>query len=66
MLEQFRTMKTYRAEFSAWQQEHDALAPREGDPAPDFELMDVTGDHIVRLSDYQGKMPVALIFGSFT
>lgn len=66
MLEQFRTMKAYRAEFSAWQQEHDALAPKVGDPSPGFELRDVTGEYHVRLSDFQNEKPVALIFGSFT
>lgn len=49
-----------------WQRRYDALAPKVGDPAPDFELSDVEGRHSVRLSDYRGRMPVALIFGSFT
>ena len=37
-----------------------------GDPATDFELQ--THDHSasVRLSDYQGDRPVALVFGSYT
>ncbi len=41
------------------------LAP--GDPAFDFELprLDVDGE-TVRLSDYAGRRPVALIFGSYT
>jgi hypothetical protein len=67
-----RTVK-YRREFSAWQEKHDALAPKVGDPAPDFELSDVSGEHRdvsdghrVRLSDFQGDKPVALVFGSFT
>jgi len=59
------TLKT-RKEATAWQKKHDVLAPRVGDIAPDFELCDVNGENPVRLSDYQGKKPVALIFGSFT
>ena len=50
----------------AWQKRYDALAPRVGDPAPDFELGDVDGEHSVRLSDFQGRKPVVLVFGSFT
>jgi peroxiredoxin len=44
----------------------DAKAPKAGDSAPDFELLDVNGNNPVRLSDYEGKKPVGLIFGSFT
>lgn len=50
----------------ARQLELDANAPQTGDEAPDFELKDVNGENSVRLSDYQGRKPVALIFGSFT
>jgi hypothetical protein len=55
-----------RKKAAAWQKQYDAQAPKAGDIAPDFELRDVDGDHPVRLSDYQGQKPVALIFGSFT
>jgi peroxiredoxin len=55
-----------RSEASAWQKQYDALAPKVGDTAPDFELSDIQGENPIRLSDYQGKKPVALIFGSFT
>lgn len=41
-------------------------APKAGDPAPDFTLTDVSGERRVTLSDFQGKKPVALVFGSFT
>jgi len=34
--------------------------------APDFELRDVNNENAVRLSDFRGKKPVALVFGSFT
>ena len=50
----------------AWQKKFDAMAPRVGDQAPDFELTDVSGDKRVRLSEFQGRKPIALIFGSFT
>lgn len=40
-----------------------ALEP--GAPAPDFELKDQTGQP-VRLSDYQGKKAVVLVFYPFT
>lgn len=60
-----RTMH-YRKEHTAWQARYDAHAPKAGDPAPDFQLSDVDGEHSVRLSDFQGKTPVVLVFGSFT
>ncbi len=56
----------YRRAERNWQRKWDALAPKKGEPAPDFELWDVEGKVSVRLSDFRGKKPVALIFGSFT
>ena len=46
--------------------ELEKLAPKVGDPAPDFTLHDVSGKASFTLSDFQGEKPVALIFGSFT
>ena len=66
MLGLIRRTNHYRKEHAAWQKTYDALAPRAGDPAPEFELRDVTGEQNVRLSDFQGQKPVALVFGSFT
>ena len=41
--------------------------PKRGEPAPDFELSHVDDPHkVVRLSDFAGKKPVALLFGSYT
>ena len=60
-----RTMR-HRKEHGEWQARYDAHAPKAGDPAPDFELSDVDGEHSVRLSDFRGKKPVVLVFGSFT
>ena len=50
----------------AWQRKYDPPAPKVGDVAPDFELRDSNGENPVRLSDFKGKKPVALVFGSFT
>ncbi len=56
----------HRQKSKAWQKKYDALAPKAGDTAPNFELHDVNGENPVRLSDFQGQKPVALIFGSYT
>ncbi|NIM95290.1 MAG: hypothetical protein GTO18_16465 [Anaerolineales bacterium] len=55
-----------RKEATAWQQRYDSLAPKVGDFAPDFELLDVNGKNPVRLSSLRDQKPVALIFGSYT
>ena len=55
-----------RKQANAWQKRHDPHAPKVGDVAPDFELRDSAGENSVRLSDYRGIKPVALVFGSFT
>ena len=55
-----------RQDGKSWQQRYDAKAPRAGDLAPDFELADADGANPIRLSDFRGHKPVALIFGSFT
>jgi hypothetical protein len=55
-----------RKEFKLWQEHYDALAPKGGDMAPDFELRDTNNENPMRLSDFQGQKPVALIFGSYT
>ena len=59
-------MRQYRQIETAWQDNFDALAPKRGDIAPDFELRDVKGENPVRLSDFKGSKPVALVFGSYT
>ena len=58
----FQFMKKERA----WQNKYEANAPKPGDTAPDFELSDSNGENPVRLSEYHGRKPVALVFGSFT
>jgi hypothetical protein len=46
--------------------EREALAPAVGADAPDFELPQLGGAERVRLSQFRGRKPVALIFGSYT
>jgi hypothetical protein len=66
MLKFIQRTRHYRQEHAAWQKKYDALAPKAGDLAPDFELSDASGEQSVRLSDFEGQTPVALVFGSFT
>ncbi len=61
-----KMMIRYRDEYRRWQAEHDALAPKAGDMAPDFELRDANGQHTVKLSDFRDREPVVLVFGSLT
>ena len=58
--------RRWRKKHKARQTQLDALAPKHGDIAPDFELRNANGQNPVRLSDSRGQKPVALIFGSFT
>ena len=44
----------------------ETLAPAVGEPAPDFDLPMLGRGERVRLSDFRGRRPVALIFGSYT
>jgi len=50
--------------------EREAAARESGPPidalAPDFELPEVGTKHQVRLSDFRGKTPVVLVFGSYS
>ena len=59
-------MARFRKRFKAWQKKMDALAPKAGNAAPDFELRDTNGENAMHLSDFRGKKPVALAFGSYT
>ena len=45
----------------------DLMTPKvaPGDPSYQFELPRDTGE-IVRLADFAGRLPVALVFGSYT
>ena len=57
---------SYRSKVMKKQLALNKLAPKVGDMAPDFTLSDTSGTESVTLSDFRGKKPVALIFGSFT
>lgn len=46
--------------------ERDETGPKVGEPAPDFCLKRLSSEERVRLSSFQGKQPVAMVFGSYT
>jgi len=41
-------------------------APAVGQNAPDFALKFLHGEKTIKLSDFKGKKPVVLVFGSYT
>jgi hypothetical protein len=55
-----------RDEAMAWRKANEPNAPKAGDLAPDLLLSDASGKNAVQLSQFRGKRPVALVFGSFT
>ena len=62
----FTKAMLYRTAEKSWQQKHDPNTPQVGDLATDFELFDPSGEKSFRLSDFKGKRPVVLLFGSYT
>ena len=44
----------------------DETGPRVGEEAPDFHLKRLGSEERVRLSDFRGRRPMALAFGSYT
>ena len=56
----------FRKSLMPAQKKINAKAPKAGDMAPDFTLYDIEGKNAVTLSDFRGKKPVALVFGSYT
>jgi hypothetical protein len=60
------SMQQARAAEIDWQLAADRKAPKVGELAPDFALEDPSGRTRVRLSDFRGQRPVALMFGSYT
>ena len=44
----------------------DETGPKVGETAPDFSLKRLGSEEQVRLSDFRGRRPVALAFGSYT
>lgn len=57
---------SYRGKVMKQQLALNKRAPKAGDTAPDFTLSDISGKESVTLSQFRGKKPVALVFGSFT
>lgn len=66
IIKEFRFNIGFRKSLMLAQKELDAKAPRAGELAPDFRLYDIEGKNPVTLSDFRGKKPVALVFGSYT
>ena len=56
----------YRKTLMTEQKKLDSKAPKVGDIAPDFTLYGIEGKDSVTLSEFRGKKPVALVFGSYT
>lgn len=54
------------SEFSPRREQARNQVPQPGDEAPDFELQSPDGKNTIKLSSFQGKKPVVLIFGCFT
>ena len=46
--------------------EQEAAGPKVYEDAPDFALRTLDGKRIVKLSDFKGREPVVLVFGSYT
>lgn len=62
--EMMESMNKRRQEMRGQNQE--AGGPNVGQEAPDFTLRTLDGDRTVKLSDFRGKKPVILVFGSYT
>jgi hypothetical protein len=62
----FKKAWFYRSTEVAWAKKHNPNTPKVGEPAVDFELFDPSGEKRFRLSDFEGKKPVVMIFGSYT
>jgi len=66
LVDDLRFVLGYRQRVMPFQKQLDRQAPKAGDLAPDFTLTDSSGTDTIKLSQFQGVRPVALIFGSFT
>jgi len=66
MVTEVKTIKEYWTKEVRRQKVLEPNVPKVGEMAVNFTLTDSSGEHTVTLSDFQGKKPVALIFGSFT
>ena len=66
LIDDLRFIIQYRNRVMPVQKKLNRQAPKAGDLAPDFTLTDSTGTEAVTLSQFRGRKPVALVFGSFT
>jgi len=66
IIKEFKYNVGFRKSLMSAQKELDAKAPQAGDIAPDFTLYNIEGKDSVTLSEFRGKKPVALVFGSYT
>jgi peroxiredoxin len=66
LLGDFKFILSYRLRVMRVQKKLNAKAPKKGDLAPDFTLYDTQGETTVTLSEWRGRRPVALVFGSYT
>lgn len=66
LIDDVKFILAYRKKEMKIQKTLDAEAPGAGDLAPDFTLFDISGENSITLSNFRGKKPVALVFGSFT
>ena len=66
LFDDIKFIGNYRIEVGKRQKKLNNLAPKVGYLAPDFTLSDISGSESITLSDFRGKKPVALVFGSFT
>ena len=53
-------------EFMQNRRQQESGGPDVGQEAPDFALRTLEGDREIKLSDFRGKKPVVLVFGSYT
>ena len=60
------TTPEFLAGMESERETREARAPRLGDLAPDFSLPRLDAAGTVRLSEFRGRQPVVLIFGSYT
>jgi len=66
LLNDVKFMLSMRRQLMKRQIELDQAAPKIGELAPDFTLYDISGKNSITLSDFRGKKPVVLLFGSYT
>jgi len=56
----------WRPKEQAWQNQYDVDAPKTGDNAPEFTLLNANGKSTAKLADFLGEKPVVLFLGANT